>query len=225
MTTSPERTGFGRTVGRRDAWIMVTGVVMFLLSFAPWEGLSPETLGNLGLGDLGLGTGLNNVPVGAASIYNAWHVGFGGWLPCLVALAIAGAVAAHGFFGVQVMGAAEGRILLRIVSAISTLVLSIRAISLFVQHNPNVGQARWGVYLAFIAGVTQFALVIWGRKKKTARVTASADLSGSPAPERAADFCPRCGTRSVAGDNFCLQCGATVNDATVSHPGNSAARY
>src|SRR5580698_9931149 len=60
MTPSPERTGLGRRVGRYDKWIMVTGVAMFLLSFAPWEGLNPETLGNLG--GLGLG-GLGNVPV------------------------------------------------------------------------------------------------------------------------------------------------------------------
>jgi hypothetical protein len=223
MTTS-ERAGFGRTVGRRDAWIMVTGVVMFLLSFAPWEGLSPETLGNLGLGNLGLG----NVPVGPGSIYNAWYVGFGGWLPCLIALAIAGAVAAHNFFGVQVkvMGAAEARLLLRIVTAISTLLLSVRAISLFVQHDPNVGQARWGVYLAFIVGVTQFALVIW-RRKKIGPVTTSPALSGSSAPERAPDLdlCTQCGTRAVAGDNFCQRCGAAVTITTGSQPANSAVRY
>jgi hypothetical protein len=83
MTTSSEKVGFGRPVGRYDTWIMATGVVMFLLSFAPWEGLNPETLGNLGgLGGL---SGLGNVPVIPGSIYNAWHVGFGAgcrvWLP------------------------------------------------------------------------------------------------------------------------------------------------
>ena len=188
---------------------MVTGVVMFLLSFAPWEGLNPETLGNLGgLGSLG---GLGNVPVTPGSIYNAWHVGFGGWLPCLVALAIAGAVAVHDFFGVQVPGVAgtRPRFLLQVVAAVSTLLLSIRAISLFVQHNPNVGQARWGVYLAFIVGVTQFGFVIRGRKK-IGQVTASADPSGSPDHKRASNFCSECGTRAVAGDNFCQQCGAPV---------------
>lgn len=221
MTTS-ERTGFGRTVSRRDAWIMVTGVVMFLLSFAPWEGLAPETLGNLGLGNLGVG----NVPLGSGSIYNAWYVGFGGWLPCLVALAIAGAVAAHNFLGVQVkvMGAAEARILLRIVAAISMLLLSVRAISLFVQHDPNAGQARWGVYLAFIAGVTQFTLVIW-RRKKVGQVTTSPGLSGSPASEPAPDLCTQCGMHTAAGDNFCQRCGAAVTIATTSQPRNSAVRY
>ena len=228
MTTSPERAGFGRRAGRYDTWIMVTGVVMFLLSFAPWEGLNPETVGNLGLGNLGLGNlgGLGNVPVGPESIYNAWHVSYGGWLPCLVALAIAGAVAAHDFFGVQVPGVAGARprFLLQVVAAISMLLLSIRAISLFTQHDPNVGQARWGVYLAFIVGVTQFALVIRGRTK-IGQVTASAGLSRSPGPERAANFCTRCGTPAVAGDNFCQQCGGSVKDGTRSHPQSSAASY
>ena len=228
MTTSPEKAGSGRRVRRCDTWIMVTGVVMFLLSFAPWEGLNPETLGNLGLGNLGLGNlgGLGNVPVGPESIYNAWHVGFGGWLPCLVALAIAGAVAVHDFFGVQVPGVAETRprFLLQVVAAVSMLLLGIRAISLFVQHNPNVGQARWGVYLAFLAGVTQFAFVIRGRTK-IGQVTASACPSGSPGPERAPTFCTQCGTSAVAGDNFCQQCGAPVKDGTRSHPQSSAASY
>jgi hypothetical protein len=209
MTTASEKAGFGRSVGRCDTWIMVTGVVMFLLSFAPWEGLNPETFGNLsGLGNL---SGVGNVPVIPGSIYNAWHVGFGGWLPCLMALAIAGAVAVHDFFGVQVPGVAGARprFLLQVVAAISMLPLSIRAISLFAQHDPNVGQARWGVYLAFIAGVTQFAFVIWGRKK-IGRATTSAGLSGSSGPERASNFCARCGTRAVAGDNFCQRCGAPV---------------
>jgi zinc ribbon protein len=188
---------------------MVTGVVMFLLSFAPWEGLNPESLGNLsGLGNLG---GVGNVPVIPGSIYNAWHVSFGGWLPCLVALAIAGAVAVHDFFGVQVPGVAGARprFLLQVVAAVSMLLLSIRAISLFMQHNPNVGQTRWGVYLAFIVGLTQFAFVIRGGKK-IGQVTASAGLSGSPGPERASNFCTQCGTRAVAGDNFCEQCGTLV---------------
>lgn len=218
MTTSSEKADLGRRVGRYDKWIMVTGVAMFLLSFAPWEGLNPETIGNLG--------GLGNVPVTPGSIYNAWHVGYGGWLPCLVALAIAGAVAVHDFFGVQVPGVAgtRPRFLLQVVAAISVLPLSIRAISLFVQHNPNAGQARWGVYLAFIVGVTQFAFVIRGRKK-IGHLTASAGLSGSPGPERASNFCAQCGMRAIAGDNFCEQCGAPATNRTGSHPRSSAARY
>ena len=155
MTTSSEKAGPGRPervfqvtgpglaegFGRYDTWIMVAGVVMFLLSFAPWEGLNPETFGNFsGLGNL---SGLGNIPIVPGSIYNAWHVSFGGWLPCLVALAIAGAVAVHDFFGVQVPGVAGARprFLLQVVAAVSMLPLSVRAISLFVQHNPNVGQA------------------------------------------------------------------------------------
>ena len=208
MTSSSERSGFGRA-GRYDAWIMVTGVVMFLLSFAPWEGLSPENLGKLsGLGNL---SGLGSVPVIPGSIYNAWHVGFGGWLPCLVALAIAGAVAVHDFFGVQVPGVAGARprFLLQVVAAVSTLVLSLRAISLFTQHNPDVGQARWGVYLAFIVALAQFGFIIAG-SKKIGQVTASTGLGGSPGPERTLNFCAECGTRAVAGDNFCQQCGARV---------------
>ena len=152
--------------------------------------------------------------------------GYGGWLPCLVALAIAGAVAVHDFLGVQVPGVAgtRPRFLLQVLAAISVLSLSIRAISLFVQHNPNAGQARWGVYLAFIVGVTQFAFVIRGRKK-IGHLTASADLSGSPGPERASNFCAQCGTRAAAGDNFCQQCGAPAANGTGSHPPSSAARY
>jgi hypothetical protein len=223
MTTSSEKAGLGRRVGRYDNWIMVTGVAMILLSFAPWEGLNPETLGNVS--GLGLG-GLGSVPITPGSIYNAWHVGYGGWLPCLVAIAIAGAVAVHDFFGVQVPGVAGARprFLLQAVAAISVLALSIRAISLFVQHNPDAGQARWGVYLAFIVGVTQFAFVIRGRKKIGHVTAASAGPSGSPGPERASNFCAQCGTRAIAGDNFCEQCGAPATNGTGSHPRSSAAR-
>lgn len=212
MTSSSRKTGFGRPASRYDIWIMVTGVVTFLLSFAPWEGLNPETLGNLGnFGGLGNLGGLGNTPVTPGSIYNAWYVGFGGWLPCLAALAIAGAVAVHDFFGAQVPGVAGARprFLLQAVASVSVLLLSIRAISLFVQHNPNVGQARWGVYLAFIAGVTQFGFVIRGRTK-IGQVTASAGPGESPGPERAPKFCSECGTRAVAADNFCQRCGARV---------------
>jgi hypothetical protein len=215
MTTSSGKAGVGRRVGRYDTWIMVTGVAMFLLSFAPWEGLNPESASFLGV----------HVPVSLGSIYNAWQVNFGGWLPCLVALAIAGAVAVHDFFGVQVAGVAGARprFLLQVAAAISTLLLSVRAISLFVQHNPNVGQARWGVYLAFVVGVTQFAFVLAGRTK-IGHVTASAGLSGSPGPGRASTFCARCGTRAAAGDNFCQQCGAPVANGAASHPPGSPAR-
>ena len=166
-------------------------------------GQSPSGLGNF--------SGLGNVPVTPGSIYNAWHVGFGGWLPCLAAIAIAGAVAVHDFFGVQVPGVAGARprFLLQVVAAVSMLLLSIRAISLFVAHNPNAGQARWGVYLAFIVGLTQFGFVIRGRKK-IGQITAPAGLSGSPGPERASNFCTQCGTRALEGDNFCQQCGAPV---------------
>jgi hypothetical protein len=171
----------------------------------------PETLGNLGLGGLGLGNldGLGKTPIGPASIYNAWHVSYGGWLPCLVALAIAGAVAAHDFFGGHVPGVAGARprFLLQAVAVISMLLLTIRAFSLFMQHNPNVGQARWGVYVAFVAGLTQFAFVVGGRKK-IGRVTTSAGPSGSAAPAPAPHFCPQCGTRGTTGDSFCGQCGA-----------------
>jgi zinc-ribbon domain len=214
MNASSEKAGSGQPTGRYDIWIMVTGVVMFLLSFAPWEGLNPETLGNLGglgLGGIGNLGGLGNVPLIPGSTYNAWQVGFAGWLPCLVALAIAGVVAVQDFSGVHVPGVAGARprFLLQVVTAISMLMLSVRAISLFASHNPNVGQARWGVYLAFVVGVTQFAFVIWGRKK-IGQVTASPGRSGSPGPERASSFCTQCGTPAVAGDNFCQQCGAAV---------------
>jgi hypothetical protein len=208
MKTSPERAGARRPASRRDIWIMVTGVAMFLLSFAPWEGLSPETVGNLGLGNVG---GLGNTPIGPGSIYNAWQVNLGGWLPCLVALAIAGAVAAHDFFGVHVPGVAgtRPRFLLQAVAVISMLLLTLRAFSLFLQHNQNIGQARWGVYLAFIVGLTQFALVI-AASKKTGRVATSAVPGGSPAPTRAPEFCSQCGTRAAAEGNFCGQCGAPM---------------
>lgn len=129
----------------------------------------------------------------------------------MVALVVAGAVAARDFFGVPVPGVAGARprFLLQAVAVISVLLLSLRAFTLFVQHNPNVWQARWGVYLAFIVGVTQFAFIIGGHKKVRHDRTA-AGLSGSAGPERASNFCSGCGTRALAGDNFCQQCGAPV---------------
>ena len=88
------------------------------------------------------------------------------------------------------------------------LLLSLRTFSLLMQHNPNVGQARWGVYLAFMVGLTQFIVVMGDTR--IGRVTTSPDPDGSPALTRALDCCPGCGTRAAAGDNFCQQCGTVV---------------
>jgi hypothetical protein len=55
------------------------------------------------------------------------------------------------------------------------------------------------------------------------QVIPSAGPSGSPGPERASYFCAQCGTRAVAGDNFCQQCGAPVKNGTGSYPRNSVA--
>ncbi len=43
--------------------------------------------------------------------------------------------------------------------------------------------------------------------------------SGFPGPERASKFCTQCGTRAVAGDNFCQQCGAPVKTDPDGYPG------
>jgi zinc-ribbon domain len=44
------------------------------------------------------------------------------------------------------------------------------------------------------------------------------------APQQAANFCSQCGTRVVAGDNFCMKCGAPLDNGPASYPGNIA-RY
>ena len=208
MTTSSEKAGLGRRVSRYDTWIMVTGVVMFLLSFAPWEGLNPETRQSRrpwqsrrprqcpchpGFDLQRLACGLRGL---AAVLGCSRHRRCGRHARLLRR---AGSGSRRGPATLPAPGGGSGK----------HAVLSIRAISLFVQHNPNVGQARWGVYLAFIVGVMQFGFVIRGRKK-IGQVTASASLSGSPGPGRASNFCRECGTRAAAGDNFCQQCGAPV---------------
>jgi hypothetical protein len=42
------------------------------------------------------------------------------------------------------------------------------------------------------------------------QVDATAGLNGSPGLQQTAQFCSQCGTRTVAGDNFCEACGASV---------------
>ena len=50
------------------------------------------------------------------------------------------------------------------------------------------------------------------------QVTTLAGPSGFPGPERASKFCPQCGTRAVAGHNFCQWCGAPVKTEPQGHP-------
>lgn len=158
MSTSSAQPGTGRLIGRTDFIIMATGIVMFFLSFAPWEGVSAPTLGDLGLG---------NTPIGPGQTVNAWGAEFSAWLPCLVCLGIAIGVGAHDFARVEVPGIAgiRPRLLLRIVSAVSFALLTIRMLSLATQHNADIGQARWGVFIAFIVAAVQLGYV-FGRAKQ-----------------------------------------------------------
>jgi hypothetical protein len=126
---------------------MATGILMFFLSFAPWEGLSAPTL--------------DNIAIAPAQAFNAWGAEFSAWLPCLVCLAIAIGVAAHDFARIEVPGIAgtRPRLLLRIVSAVSFALLAIRWLTLATQHNADLGQARWGVYIALIVAAVQLVYV------------------------------------------------------------------
>jgi hypothetical protein len=132
---------------------MATGLVMFFLSFAPWEGVSPVSV---------LG-----VDVSPSVTVNAWGAEYSAWLPCLVCLAIGIAVALHDFAGLEVPGiaGARPRILLRVVSAVSFALLTIRLLTLASQHNPDVGQARWGVFVAFAVAAAQLVCVFVGAKQ------------------------------------------------------------
>jgi hypothetical protein len=157
---------------------MATGILMFFLSFAPWEGLSAPTLGDLGL---------SNTPIGPAQTINAWGAEFSAWFPCLVCLAIAIGVAAHDFARVEVPGIAgtRPRLLLRIVSAVSFALLTIRMLSLATQHNADVGQARWGVYIAFIVAAVQLVYVF--ARAKEIGVLAAQPGGSPPEPDGGQD--------------------------------------
>ena len=178
MSTSSARSGTGRLVSRADFAIMATGILMFFLSFAPWEGLSAPTLGDLGL---------SNTPIGPAQTINAWGAEFSAWFPCLVCLAIAIGVAAHDFARVEVPGIAgtRPRLLLRIVSAVSFALLTIRMLSLATQHNADVGQARWGVYIAFIVAAVQLVYVF--ARAKEIGVLAAQPGGSPPEPDGGQD--------------------------------------
>jgi len=175
MSTSSAQPGIGRPVSRTDFMIMATGFVMFFLSFAPWEGLSAPTLGDLGAGD---------IPIGPAQSFNAWGAAFSAWLPCLVCLAIAIGVAAHDFARIEVPGIAgtRPRLLLRIVSAVSFALLTIRMLTLAAQHNADAGQARWGVFIAFIVAAVQLVYV-FARAKKIG-VPPAQPAGSPPEPDR-----------------------------------------
>jgi hypothetical protein len=43
---------------------------------------------------------------------------------------------------------------------VSFALLTIRMLTLAAQHNVDVGQARWGVYIAFIVAAVQLVYVI-----------------------------------------------------------------
>jgi len=155
--------------------IMATGLVMFFLSFAPWEGVSAPTLNDLDLG--------SNTPIGPGVSINAWGAEFSAWGPCLVCLAVALGVAAHDFGRAEVPGIAgtRPRWLLRIVSAVSFVLLTIRMLSLAGQHNADIGQARWGVYLAFVVAAVQLVYV-FARAKEIGVLPAQRDGS-APEPD------------------------------------------
>ena len=133
MSTSSTQSAVGRLVSRTDFVIMATGILMFFLSFAPWEGLNAPTI--------------DNVSLAPSVTINAWGAEFSAWFPCLVCLAIALGVGAR------------PRLLLRIVSGVSFALLTIRMLTLAAQHNVDVGQARWGVYIAFIVAAVQLVYV------------------------------------------------------------------
>jgi hypothetical protein len=171
LSTSSVQSGTRRLVNRTDFMIMATGVLMFFLSFVPWEGLSAPTVNDL----LGLG---GSTPVGPAQNFNAWEAEPSAWLPCLVCLAIAIGVAAHDFAHVEVpgIGGTRPRLLLRIVSALSFVLLATRMLTLAAQHNADAGQARWGVYIAFIVAAAQLWYV-FARAKEIGKLPAQ---PGSP---------------------------------------------
>jgi hypothetical protein len=152
MSTSSAQPGPARSVSRTDFMIMATGILMFFLSFAPWEGINAPVSDNLGLG---------SIPVGPSLTVNAWKAEFSAWLPCLVCLAMALGLAAHDFARAEVPGIAGNRPrwLLRIVSILSFALLTIRLTTLASQHDPDVGQARWGVFIAFIVAAVQLVYI------------------------------------------------------------------
>ena len=76
-------------------------------------------------------------------------------------------MALHDFAGLEIPGTAgvRPRTLLRVVSAISFALLTLRTVTLAGQHNADVGQARWGVYIAFAVAAAQLVCVFVGAKK------------------------------------------------------------
>lgn len=133
--------------------VMATGIGMFFLSFVPWEGVNAPTLNDLGIG--------GNTPIGPGVNVNAWGAEFSAWGPCLICFAIALCVAAHDFARVEIpgIGGTRPRWLLRAVSAVSFALLTLRMVTLAGQHNPDVGQARGGVYFGFIVAAVQLVYV------------------------------------------------------------------
>jgi hypothetical protein len=173
MSTSSALSGGSRTVSRTDFMVMATGIVMFFLSFIPWEGVSAPTLNDLGIG--------GSTAIGPGVSINAWGAEFSAWGPCLVCLAIALGVAAHDFARVEVpgIGGDRPRWLLRAVSAVSFALLTLRMLTLAAQHNPDVGQARGGVYLAFIVAAVQLVYVF----ARASRIGMLPTRAGGPPPE------------------------------------------
>lgn len=90
---------------------------------------------------------------------DAWAVGFFAWLPCLVCLAVAAAVAAHLFGGMKLpsVGEVGPWLALGLLSALAVFILAIRTITLIAQSGNGAG-TEWGLYVALVVSVVQLRL-------------------------------------------------------------------
>jgi hypothetical protein len=134
----------GRNVGTNDLAIMISGVVMFIVSFLPWYGVSFH--------------GVAGISGGSASV-SGWHF-VGAWFPVLLVIAVAGFVAARVFGNVALPSIANGAVGWGFVTAAVSLIAAIIILLRWLTY-PSAGVtgfsagAKFGTYLGLIVAIVQ----------------------------------------------------------------------
>lgn len=134
----------GRNVGTNDLVIMASGLVMFIVSFLPWYGVSFH-------GVAGLAGGSDSV--------SGWHF-VGAWFPILLVIAVAGVAAARVFGGRALPPIANGVVGWGFITAAVSLLAAIIILLRWLTY-PSAGVtgfsagAKFGTYLGLIVAIVQ----------------------------------------------------------------------
>ena len=131
----------GRNVGTNDLVVISAGIVMFIVSFFPWYGVSVKGFS------------------GASA--SGWNSGFGAWFSVLLVIAVAGAAAARVFGNKTLPSVAGGAVSPALIAAGVSVIAVIIILLRWVTY-PDAGGlsgvsagAKFGTYLGLIVAIVQ----------------------------------------------------------------------